>query len=291
MDGVSTRPFIPEAVRNGMIASFKYIDKATPIHRLDPRTKIVLLLAAAFTAASLRDLRALLVLFALATTYFTLAQLRWRDTRTAWRFFLFFIVVVVGFNTLIAGAGGGAGETVLAQLPFGIAITWENLIQSLAVMCRMVVGALMAIPITFTIPPTHFGVAFRGMGLSDRIAFAIDLAMRLVPTYAQDFRSTLDAQRARGYEVDKLRGGMFARVRRLAPLAVPVTMNALMSGEDITDALHMRGFGRQPRTWLHERRLEVRDWILILLAFAITAGGMIWRLFGGGGLWVPPYPF
>ena len=275
-----------------MIASFKYVDKSTPIHRLDPRTKIVLLLAAAFTAASLRDLRALLALLVMAMVYYALAQLPWRDTRHAWRFFLFFILVVVGFNTLIAGAGGNeAGGVVLLDLPLGIVITWAKLIEALAVMCRMLVGAFLAIPVTFTIRATQFGVAFRGMGLGDRFAFAVDLAMRLVPTYGQDFRNTIDAQRARGFEMDKLRGGGVGRIRRLAPLVVPVTMHAILSGEDITDALDMRGFGLRPRTWLHARRLRPVDWLLILFALILFLGGITWRIAGGGELWVPSYPF
>lgn len=275
-----------------MIASFSYIDKSTLIHRLDPRTKIVLLFTTAFTASSLRDLRILLVLLALAICYYTLARLPWSATRRAWRFFLFFIIFVVGFNTLFAGAGGGEpGDVVLIALPFGIAITWANLIESLAVMCRMLVGAFMALPVTFTIPPTRFGVAFRGLGLSDRIAFAVDLAMRLVPTYAADFQSTMDAQRARGFELDRFRGGFVTRVRRIAPLAVPVTMTAIMSGEDITDALDMRGFGLRPRTWLHARRLRPIDWVLILFALCLLFGGIAWRISGRGDLWVPPFPF
>jgi energy-coupling factor transport system permease protein len=155
----------------------------------------------------------------------------------------------------------------------------------------MLTGAFMAIPITFTIPPTRFGVAFRGLGLGDRIAFAVDLAIRLVPTYAEDFRSTMDAQRARGFELDVLRGGFIERIRRLAPLAVPVTMNAIMSGEDITDALDMRGFGLKPRTWLHARPLAPVDRLLIGFGLALFFGGIAWRIFGGGQLWVPPYPF
>jgi energy-coupling factor transport system permease protein len=275
-----------------MIASFKYLEKSTPIHRLDPRTKIVLLLCAACTAASLRDLRALLALLALAIVYYALAQLPWSATRRAWNFFLFFIVVVVGFNTLIAGSGRPDPNTIeLVQLPLGIQITWQNIIEALGLICRMLVGAFMAIPITFTIPPTRFGVAFRGLGLSDKIAFAVDLAIRLVPTYAADFSSTLDAQRARGYEIDKLRGGLLERVRRLAPLAVPVTMNAIMSGEDITNALDMRGFGLRPRTWLHARRLRPVDWLLIGVGLALLLGGVAWRIVGGGQLWVPPFPF
>jgi energy-coupling factor transport system permease protein len=274
-----------------MIASFKYLDKPTPIHRLDPRTKIVLLLCAAFTAASLRDLRALLVLLLLSIVYYSLARLPWRETRAAWRFILFFIVVLVGFNTLILGtAGAGQQAIVLLRLPLGIQITWPNVIEAIGIMCRMLAGAFMAIPITFTIPPTRFGVAFRGLGLPDKIAFAVDLAIRLVPTYAADFRSTLDAQRARGYEVDKLRGGLLERVRRLAPLVVPVSMNAILSGEDIANALDMRGFGLQPRTWLHARPLRPVDWALILFGLSVLVGGVAWRIAGGGQLWVPPFP-
>jgi energy-coupling factor transport system permease protein len=276
-----------------MIASFKYISSNSPVHRLDPRTKIVMLLCAAFTAAALRDLRALLVLLGAAIVYYALARLPWRATRTAWMFFLFFIVVVVGVNMLIAGSGSGGEDTsvVLARLPLGITITWQNVIEALSIMCRMLVGAFMAIPITFTIPPTRFGVAFRGLGLNDRIAFAVDLAIRLVPTYAADFRSTIDAQRARGFEVDRLRGGIFERVRRLAPLTVPVTMTAIMSGEDITNALDMRGFGLRPRTWLHARPLRLVDWALIVLSLGVLLAGVAWRAVGGGALWVPPYPW
>jgi energy-coupling factor transport system permease protein len=250
------------------------------------------MLCAAFTAASVRDLRALALLLALTLVYYGLARLPWRETRAAWRFIFFFIFVLVGINTLILGsASNQPGALVLLRLPLGIRITWPNVIEALGIICRMLAGALMAIPLTFTIPPTRFGVAFRGMGLNDRIAFAIDLAIRLVPTYAENFRSTIDAQRARGFEFDKLKGGLVARLRRLAPLAVPVTMTAIVSGEDITNALDMRGFGLRPRTWLHARRLRPIDWLLIALGLGLLLGGMAWRAAGGGQLWVPPYPF
>jgi energy-coupling factor transport system permease protein len=275
-----------------MIASFKYLDKSTPIHRLDPRTKIVLLLCVAFTAASVRDLRALLALLALAIIYYALARLPWRETRAAWRFILFFIVVLAGFNTLVLGAGASdQPSVVLLRLPLGIQISWQNLVEALGIVCRMLAGAFMAIPITFTIPPTRFGVAFRGMGLNDKIAFAVDLAIRLVPTYGADFRSTVDAQRARGYEVDALQGGFLTRVRRLAPLVVPVSMNAILSGEDIANALDMRSFGLRPRTWIHARRLGIADWVLIIFGLAVLLGGIAWRAAGGGQTWVPPFPF
>ena len=273
-----------------MIASFKYVANNSPIHRLDPRTKFALLFCCTIAAASLRDLRVLLGLIVAASVYYGLARLPWRATRSAWLFFIFFIVVIVGFNTLLAGTDSTDTSPVLAALPLGIRITWEGIFNALTIMARMILGALMAIPITFTIPPSRFGVAFRGMGLNDRIAFAVDLAIRLVPTYASTFSSTVDAQRARGFEFDDSRGGLIARLRRLAPLAVPVTMEAIVSGEDITNALDMRGFGQRPRTWLHAKPLGMIDRLLIGVGLVIALATLIWR-FSGSELWVPPFPF
>ncbi len=69
-----------------MIANFSYVEKSSFIHRLDPRTKIILLLVAAFTAASLRDLRGLSVLLVLAVTYYSLARFRGARRKRAWNF-------------------------------------------------------------------------------------------------------------------------------------------------------------------------------------------------------------
>jgi len=273
-----------------VIVHFTYIPGVSPIHRLDPRTKLILLLCSAFTAASLQDLRVLLVLLALAAFYYSLARLPWRATRAAWSFFLFFIVFLVGSNTLLMGTGTlQTGDLVLVRLGW-MKISWHGVISALCIVCRMLIGAFLAIPITFTIPPTRFGAAFRGMGFSDQISVAMDLAIRLIPTYARDFQQTMDAQRARGFELDALKGGLLGRLRRLAPLVVPVTMNAILSGEDITNALDMRGFGTRPRTWIHARSLQVTDRLLIILALCLLVGGVAWRFTGGGQLWMPSCP-
>jgi len=80
----------------------------------------------------------------------------------------------------------------------------------------------------------------------------MDLTMRFIPTFGRDFQLTMDAQRARGYELEKLSGGLFAQVRKLAPLILPVTIHAIIGSEDIIDAMDLRGFGIGPRTWLEE---------------------------------------
>jgi len=116
------------------------------------------------------------------------------------------------------------------------------------------------------------GVAFKGMGLPDKIAYAIDLSLRFLPTIVRDFMVTLDAQRARGFELDKLRGGIFGKIARLSPLLVPIVIGSIVDAEDIISAMELRCFGIGKRTWfaeLHARPIDRAIIILSLSGFAL----------------------
>jgi energy-coupling factor transport system permease protein len=148
----------------------------------------------------------------------------------------------------------------------------------------------MTILIPYSLNPAHYGITFRGLGLPDKIAYAMELTMRFIPTLGRDFQLTLDAQRARGYEIEKLRGGPIAQVRKLAPLIVPVTIHAIAGSEDIIDAMDLRAFGIGPRTWLQQLHYRRRDYVLIALAALLFIVSMFLSLFGGyGQLWVPDW--
>jgi energy-coupling factor transport system permease protein len=136
-----------------------------------------------------------------------------------------------------------------------------------------------------------YGVTFRGLGLPDKFAYAMDLAFRFVPTLGRDFSITLDSQRARGYEVEKLEGGIIGQIRKLAPLIVPVTINAIVSGEDIIDAMDLRCFGIGKRTWLQKLRYKKADWALIAFSVTMFVGCTVVRVAfpALGFVWVPQW--
>jgi energy-coupling factor transport system permease protein len=131
-------------------------------------------------------------------------------------------------------------------------------------------------------------VAFHGLGLPDKIAYAMDLTMRFIPTYGRDFQLTLDAQRARGLELERARGGLVAQVRKLVPLVVPVTIHAIIGSEDIIDAMDLRAFGIGKRTWLEELHYHRWDRVIIVLSFVMLFVSTLLALFGFGKFWVPP---
>ena len=166
-------------------------------------------------------------------------------------------------------------------------ITVERIFYALSMLVRVFSLASMTILIPYSFNPAQYGVTFRGLGLPDKIAYAMDLTMRFVPTYARDFQITMDAQRARGYEIEKLRGGLLAQVRKLAPLIVPVTIQAIAGSEDIIDAMDLRAFGIQPRTWLEELHYRPRDRALIVAGVGCFLFSLALSIYGVGTFWVP----
>ena len=289
-----------------MLVAWKYRPRDTIIQRLDPRARFIFLacLFASFAIAQIWDNRYLTPLFILSIVLFLLARIEWRDIRRVVIFFTVFIVVIVGVNGLLSGRGGPTSvlqdtSPPVFQVTFfsieaihwtaAITITKVRILFAITQIMRMFAMAMLAIPIPYTIDPAVYGVAFKRMGLADKPAFTMDLAFRFIPTLARDFTITMDAQRARGYELENLKGGIVSRLRRLAPLFVPVTLQSIFTGEEVIDAVDLRGFGAHKRTWMRKLHYERRDFIFIGLGLAILAASIVLRILGYGNFWAPGF--
>jgi energy-coupling factor transport system permease protein len=264
-----------------MFASFKYLPGDSFVHRLDPRTKLIAFLFVLLSTIAVDDVRLLLLLFGLAFGYYLQAQLPWSATWRAWAVVLLFSIVIVGiFSTIIFGRHPAQATSVnpILTLPaFTLpilgtvqkTITWETVFVGFARMLRPLAIMAMILPFTFTTNPHLYGVTFRKLGMTDGVAFALDLAMRYVPTIARDFFITVDAQRARGYELEAKAGGLVNMIRRAAPLIVPVTIHAIAGGEDVVEAMELRAFGVGPRTWSEAEALGYKTADFMVMGFFV----------------------
>jgi energy-coupling factor transport system permease protein len=282
-----------------MLVAWRYRKRKSLIQWFDPRAWLIFFIS--FMACTLLfwDLRYLSVFFAIALVAVFTSGIKWREMYRAWLFIGGFVL----FFTLLTFLTGRGGIEVYSQehlitrliAPFtlfgwrpAVDVTFERTFFALSQMMRVFSIASMTILIPYSLNPAHYGIIFRGLGLPDKIAYAMDLTMRFIPTFGRDFQLTLDAQRARGYELENLRGGVINQVRKMAPLIVPVTIHAIIGSEDIIDAMDLRAFGVQPRTWLDQLTYKKRDVALIGVAILLFFIGAILSLFGYGKFWIPP---
>ena len=281
-----------------MLVTWRYRERRSLIQSFDPRAWVIFY--ACFLAATLAswDLRLLLPLFALALLTLLTSGIRWHEIRRAFTFMMGFVLFFTVLTFLTGRGGSEVYETERAiatlRAPFtlfgwrpSLTIYLERLFFAASQFARVFSVASMTILIPYSLDPAQYGITFHGLGLPDKIAYAMELTMRFIPTYGRDFQLTLDAQRARGYEIEKLRGGMIAQVRKLAPLIVPVTIHAIAGSEDIIDAMDLRAFGVVPRTWLEQLHYRRRDYALIALGVLLFVVYLGLSLIGFGRLWMP----
>lgn len=283
-----------------MLVTWRYRKRKSLIQSFNPRAWLIFF--ACFIACTVLfwDFRYLLIFFGMAMLTVITSGIRWHEMRRAWLFIGGF-VIFFSVLTFMTGRGGielYEEEHLLARLtaPFTIlgwrpalTITAQKTMYSLSMLVRVFSLASMTILIPYSLNPAHYGITFRGLGLPDKIAYGMDLTMRFIPSLGRDFGLTRDAQRARGYELEKITGGLFAQIRKLAPLIVPVTIHAIVSSEDIIDAMDLRAFGVGPRVWLEQIPMRRRDWALIGFSVGMLLVSVALSLLGFGKFWVPVF--
>jgi energy-coupling factor transport system permease protein len=293
----------PQDANRFMIVNFGYHFRNSFVESFDPRSRWFFSLLLLFAIINFWDIRFLFGFLLISLTQFFLAKLTWKETRKAWFFIFFLMTMMILVNTLITGTGTvgevmdtGIGHPIweiqkadfLFGWDFKFTLTIERLWFALTQIVRVLAISGLFIVIPFTMDPRQYGATFKGMGLPDKLAFTLDLAFRFVPTLARDFSVTLDAQKARGYELERVDGNIFRQIRKMAPLIVPVTMNSLLSGEDMVNAMDLRCFGIQARTWLEQLHYRRRDYILIASAVLLLVVSFILpKLLHIGNFWLP----
>lgn len=282
-----------------MLVAWRYRKRPNSfIQKFDPRAWLIFYACCLVGTLSFWDVRYLLpFLFIAFFTLFT-SGITWREIRRAFLFivgFVFFFALL----TFLTGRGGRelyAEEHLIREFraPFSLLgwtpallITVERAFFAVSQLVRVSSIAIMTILIPYSLDPALYGITFKGLGLPDSFAYAMDLTMRFIPTFSRDFQLTMDAQRARGYELEKLSGGLIEQVRKMGPIFVPVTIHAIIGSEDIIDAMDLRAFGVGPRTWLDKLERDFKDRVLIWFGVAILVGSILLSAAGYGDFWVP----
>jgi energy-coupling factor transport system permease protein len=293
-----------------MLVNWAYQERDTFVHRIDPRARILFLLCALLsvgfvpgggTGVGIWDARLILVFLVISFSQIFIARLTWRQTRRFW-LVITIVALVLSLMTLFTGRGAVGTFDLADQHTFwepsirifggnlSFRLTAERLAFLISQILRIMTFAALSITIPYTIDPSLYGATFKGLGMSDKVAYAMDMAFRFIPSLGRDFQITMDAQRARGFELDSGKGvSLIQRIRNFAPLLIPLTIGAVLGGEEITDAMDLRSFGTGPRTWLPRLAFQPLDWVVIVVGILLLAGTIVLKAAGLGGLWVPAF--
>jgi energy-coupling factor transport system permease protein len=240
---------------------FLYLDRDSPVHRLDPRTKLLLMLTSFIIAVFFTQVAPLLGLLTVLVGYAALARAL-PNLRRIW-----VLLVSIGLVSVVSWAVFARGAT-----PIVWGVTWEGLAYGLGAAVKidaMIISGLVFLSTTKT---EEIVVGLIRLRVPFGAAFAFSLAVRMVPTIIGTAVTVTEAQRSRGLDLSG--GGIIRRVRTYVPLLVPIFLHTLRNTDQLAKALESRGFGaRRERTFLLEIGFHRRD------AIALLVGALIFLLF------------
>lgn len=269
---------------------FNYIDRESPIHRLTGATKLVCLLLWSFAAMMTYDTRLLVVLPVISIVLFIVSKIRLRDVRFMLGFTLVFMVLNNVLVFLFAPQHGVSlyrTKQVLFSLGGNYVVTKEQLFYHL----NLVLKYLATIPIVLlfvcTTQPSEFAASLNRIGVSYSIAYSVSLALRYIPDIQREFHEISQAQQARGIEMSK-KQSLVKRLKSAGAILIPLILSSMDRIEVISNAMLLRGFGKnKKRTWYMGRPFRKWDILAMMLCALLLAASVWLNARNGGRFWNP----
>src|SRR5208283_3477746 len=129
-----------------------------------------------------------------------------------------------------------------------------------------------------TTSPDHLGLALEESHVPYEFAFAFTTAVRFVPVLAEEAQTIMDAQKARGLELEK--GGFLKKIRNYVPVLIPLIVSAIRRSLELAEAMESRAWGAtKKRTNLYVLKLHRGDYALIAITVGILVAAVYIHLY------------
>lgn len=254
------------------IAILNYIKRPSPIHELTGTTKLIFFIAWSVASMVTFDTRILICLLLIGAVIFRISQIRIRDISIVLGLAAVFLLLNNLFIYLFTPEYGVElyeSRNVLFTIVGRYTVTAQQLFYHLNITLKVICVVPIALLFIACTDPSEFASSLARIGVSYRVGYAVSLALRYIPDVQREYRNISQAQQARGIDLsgkDKL----LTRLKNSVAILLPLILSSLNRIETVSNAMELRGFGKEEkRTWYTRRRLERNDWLAIGFAMVI----------------------
>lgn len=253
----------------------QYFEAPSLIHRIDPRIKIILLIAQLvfiFVADNFYSL-AVALLFTVISILLSKVPIKMYLKN------LKAILPIIIFTAVINLFYGG-GNTVLLKV-WKIAITEEAILKSLFFSLRIILLIISSSVLTYTTTPNDLTDAIQRLlsplkifGLKNAVhtlAMMMTIALRFIPTLVEETEKIMNAQKARG--VDFENGKLKEKINALIPILIPLLISAVRRAYELAEAMECRCYnGADGRTRMKVLSLKAVDFAAVTVSLLFFFG-------------------
>lgn len=264
----------------------QYYPRESFVHRLDPRTKLVLVVAyivAVFLCSNYYSYLAVIV-FVLGVT--VLSKVPLKSVLKSVRGILFLVLFTALINVFFHTSGERVFQDVswLTWLP----ITWDGLDFAAKLALRLIILVVGTSLLTLTTTPMALTDGLESLMKPLKVikfpvhdvALIMSIALRLIPSLMEEVNKIIMAQKARGASFDT--GNLFKRIKAMLPILIPLFVSAFRKAEELALALDARCYSAtEKRTKMKKLKFSWRDavaaiFMALFIALVVAVANGFW---------------
>ena len=248
----------------------QYFPGDTVVHRLDPRTKLLLVviyIVGLFNSVGWASYAFVILVTALSMA---ISKIKPKSALKGLKPLVIIIILTAVLNIFYTG-----GTPIIE----GWIITWEGIERAVMMSLRIILLIVGTFMLTYTTSPIALtdGLEIM-MGPLKKIKIPVhemsmmmSMALRFIPTLIEETDKIMSAQKARGADFDS--GNLFQRAKALLPILVPLFVSAFRRADELAVAMESRCYhGGEGRTRMKQLKMQGIDaWALVLGAMFLSA--------------------
>ena len=258
----------------------QYFPGETPVHRLDPRTKLLLTvvyIAALFTA---KGVASYAVMFAALAGSVWLARIQPKALLKGLKPVVIIIVLTALLNLFLTD-----GDPIF-QWKF-IRITVQGVQTAIFMVIRIIMLIAGTLLLTYTTSPIALTDGLEALLRPlkklkvpvHELAMMMSIALRFIPALIEETDKIMSAQKARGADFDT--GNLVQKAKAMLPLLVPLFISAFRRADELATAMECRCYhGDEGRTRMKQLVMARRDAFALSAGFGVLAVVIVLAVFG-----------
>lgn len=258
----------------------QYFPGDSIVHKLDPRTKLILVIVYIVALFQATNFLSYAIMAAVTVGIIALSKVPPKSMLRGLKPIVIIIVLTAVLNIFYTEG------TPLVTI-WKLTITVEGIIKAFFMVIRIVMLICGTFLLTYTTAPVALtdGLELLLNPLKKlkvpvhEMSMMMSMALRFIPTLIEETDKIISAQKARGADFET--GSLIDRAKALLPILVPLFVSAFRRADELAVAMESRCYhGGEGRTRMKKLKYETRDYIALFLGLVLVAGMIVLRVMG-----------
>lgn len=256
----------------------QYFERDSFIHKLDPRTKLILLIVVIVFVFISRGWVPLgvVALFIFTAIFISKVPLKmyFKNLKA--------ILPIIIFTVIVNLFYGNEGRVLLSV--WKISITTGSVNRALYMASRIILLIVVSAVLTYTTTPNDLTDAIESLflplkfiGLKNAVhilAMMMTIALRFIPTLIDETQKIMNAQKARGADFEN--GKLIERIKALIPILIPLLISSVRRAYELAEAMECRCYnGGEGRQRMKQLKFKYYDLIAGVLTVFVCCSVVI----------------